>query len=44
MWVAFAFALVFTVSWKLVFFISLAVLTIWVIVGVVLMRRNKAVK
>jgi len=44
MWVAFAFALVFTVSWKLVFFISLIVLTVWLAVSFVLMRRNKAVK
>ena len=43
MWVAFAFALVFTVSWKLVFFISLIVLTIWLAVSFVLMRRNKTI-
>ncbi len=45
MWVAFAFALVFTTGWLPVFIISLLVLIIWIIVSVVLIhRRRKAEK
>ncbi len=43
MWVALAFALVFTIGWLPVFLVSLTVLMIWVVVSVFLMRRNKAV-
>lgn len=41
MWVALAFALVFTIGWMPVFLVSLTVLVIWVIVSIVLMRRLK---
>ena len=40
-WVALAFALVFTVGWMPVFLVSLVMLIIWVVVAVILMRRVK---
>ena len=40
-WVALAFALVFTVGWMPVFIVSLVMLVIWIAVSVVLMRRLK---
>jgi ESS family glutamate:Na+ symporter len=40
-WVALAFALVFTVGWMPVFLVSLVMLIIWVVVSIVLMRRVK---
>ena len=40
-WVALAFALVFTIGWLPVFVVSLVMLLVWVAVGVVLMRRTK---
>lgn len=40
-WVALAFALVFTVGWMPVFLVSLVMLVIWVAVAVFLMRRVK---
>ena len=40
-WVALAFALVFTVGWMPVFLVSLLMLVIWIAVSIVLMRRNK---
>ena len=40
-WVALAFALVFTVGWMPVFLVSLVMLIIWVAVSIVLMRRVK---
>lgn len=40
-WVALAFALVFTIGWLPVFVVSLVMLLVWVAVGVVLMRRMK---
>jgi ESS family glutamate:Na+ symporter len=40
-WVALAFALVFTVGWMPVFFVSLAMLSFWIVVSIVLMRRMK---
>jgi len=41
LWVALAFALIFTVGWFKVFLICVAMLAIWLIVSVVLMRRNR---
>ena len=40
-WVALAFALVFTVGWMPVFLVSLVMLIIWIAVSIVLMRRVK---
>ena len=40
-WVALAFALVFTVGWMPVVLVSLVMLIIWVVVSIVLMRRVK---
>lgn len=41
LWVALAFALVLTIGWMPVFLVSLAMLTLWIVVSVVIMRRNK---
>jgi ESS family glutamate:Na+ symporter len=40
-WVALAFALVFTIGWMPVFLVSLLMLVIWVLVAIVLIRRMK---
>ncbi len=40
-WVALAFALVFTVGWLPVFLISLLMLVAWIVVSYVLIRRNR---
>ena len=40
LWVALAFALVFTVGWVPVFVISVVVLAIWIAVAAVIMRKN----
>ena len=40
-WVALAFALVFTIGWMPVFLVSLLMLVIWVSVAIVLIRRMK---
>lgn len=42
LWVALAFALVFTVGWMPVFLVSAFMLAIWITVSVVIIRRNKA--
>ena len=41
LWVALAFALVFTVGWLPVFLVCLAMLVVWTVVAVALMRRAK---
>ena len=43
-WVALAFTLVFTAGWKCVFFISLAMLVVWVCVAAVIARRRRKAK
>ena len=40
LWVALAFALIFTLGWLKVFLICAGMLTIWLIVSFVIMRRN----
>ncbi len=40
-WVALAFALVFTVGWLPVFLISLLMLVAWIVVSYILIRRNR---
>ena len=40
-WVALAFALVFTVGWMPVFLVSAVMLAIWLAVSVVIIRRNR---
>ena len=40
LWVALAFALVFTVGWVPVFIVSVVVLAIWIAVAAVIMRKN----
>ena len=40
-WVALAFALVFTVGWMPVFLVSLVMLTVWIAVSIVIIRRNR---
>ena len=40
-WVALAFALVFTVGWMPVFIVSAVMLTIWLAVSMVIIRRNR---
>ena len=42
LWVAMAFALVFTVGWMPVFLVSLTLLAVWIVVAAVLIRRRKA--
>ena len=42
LWVALAFALIFTLGWLKVFLICVTMLTIWLIVSFVIMRRNRA--
>ena len=44
LWVALAFALVFTIGWLPVFLVCLALLTIWIVVAAVLIRRRKKAK
>ena len=39
LWVALAFALIFTIGWLKVFLICVAMLTIWLVVSFVIMRR-----
>ena len=41
LWVALAFALVFTIGWLPVFLVCLALLVIWIVVAAVLIRRRK---
>ena len=41
LWVALAFALVFTVGWLPVFLVCLAMLVVWTVVAVAIMRRAK---
>jgi len=40
LWVALAFALVFTIGWLPVFLISLAMLAVWLVIAAVLIRRR----
>ena len=40
LWVALAFALIFTLGWLKVFLICVGMLAIWLIVSIVIMRRN----
>ena len=42
LWVALAFALVFTVGWVPVFLVCLVMLSIWVAAAFVIMRRNRS--
>ena len=42
LWVALAFALVFTVGWVPVFLVCLVMLSIWVAAAIVIMRRNRS--
>ena len=39
LWVALAFALIFTIGWLKVFLICVTMLTIWLVVSFVIMRR-----
>ncbi len=41
LWVALSFALIFTIGWLKVFLICLAVLTTWIIISFILMRRGR---
>ena len=41
LWVALAFALVFTVGWLPVFFVCLAMLVVWTVTAAVIIRRGK---
>jgi len=41
LWVALAFALIFTVGWLKVFLVCVAMLAIWLVVAVCIMRRNR---
>jgi len=41
LWVALAFALIFTIGWLKVFLICAAMLSVWLVVSFVIMRRNR---
>ena len=41
LWTALALALVYRIGWLNVFWISLAMLVFWLVVAVVIMRRNR---
>ena len=41
LWVALAFALIFTLGWLKVFLICVGMLAIWLTVSVVIMRRSR---